>query len=36
MSSRVGNFADIINMQPCLLKQPFKIKKKLKELEIIY
>ena len=33
---RVANFADIIKLQPCLLKQPGKTQKILKELEIMY
>ena len=33
---RKANFADIIKLEPCLLKQPLKTQKKLKELEIMY
>ena len=33
---RVTNFADIIKIQPCLLKQPFKTQRKLKYLKIMH
>ena len=33
---RVANFADIIKIEPCLLKQHLTTQKKLKELEIKY
>ena len=32
----VANFADVIKLQPFLLKQPLKTQKKLKELQIMY
>ena len=35
-SPREAKFANIINLQPWLLKQPLKTQAKLKELEIMY
>ena len=32
----MANFADVIKLQPILLKQPLKTQKKLKELQIMY